>query len=127
MWNTHIEQTAAKGNKKLDFLKRNLKINNPDIKSCNYKTLVRPILQYYITVWIHILLNLLCMQLEKIQCQTARWVKNNYTKQSSVTHLLIDLQWRDLAQRQTDARLSLMYKIVYNLILIEAIKYFKLQ
>ena len=31
------------------------------------------------------------------------------------------LTWRDLAQRQTDARLSLMYKLVYNLILIEAI------
>ena len=33
MWNSHIEQTAAKGNKKLGFLKRNPKINNPDIKS----------------------------------------------------------------------------------------------
>ena len=38
MWNTHIEQTAAKGNKKLGFLKRNLKINSPDIKTCAYKT-----------------------------------------------------------------------------------------
>ena len=45
-WNTHIEQTAAKRNKKLGFLKRNLKINNPDIKSRAYKTLVRPTLEY---------------------------------------------------------------------------------
>ena len=42
MWNTHIEHTATKGNKKLCFLKRNLKINNPDIKCHAYKTLVRP-------------------------------------------------------------------------------------
>ena len=46
MWKTYIEQTAAKGNKKFVFLKRNLKINNPDIKSRTYKTLVRPIHEY---------------------------------------------------------------------------------
>ena len=51
--NTHNEQTAAKGNtcKKLGFLKRNLKINNPDIKSHTYKTLVRPTLKYCSMVW----------------------------------------------------------------------------
>ena len=46
MWNTHNEQIVAKGNKNLDFLKRNLKINNPDIRSHAYKTLVRPPLKY---------------------------------------------------------------------------------
>ena len=51
MWNTHIEQTAARVNKKLDFLQRNLKINNADINSCAYKTLVRPTLEYCSTVW----------------------------------------------------------------------------
>ena len=50
-WNTHIKQTAAKGNKKLGFLKRNLKSNNPVIKLCTYKTLDRPTLKYYSTVW----------------------------------------------------------------------------
>ena len=33
MRNTYTEQTAAKRNKKLGFLKRNLKINNADIKT----------------------------------------------------------------------------------------------
>ena len=51
MWNTLIEQTTAKGNKKLGFLKRNPKINNPDIKSSAYKTLVRPTLEYSSMVW----------------------------------------------------------------------------
>ena len=50
MWNTHIEQTVAKGSKKLGFLKRNLKIYNPDIKSCTYKILVRPTLEYCVSV-----------------------------------------------------------------------------
>ena len=51
MWNTHIGQTAAKGTKKLGFLKRNFKINDPDIKSYIYMTLIRPSLEYYSTVW----------------------------------------------------------------------------
>ena len=46
-------------------------------------------------------------------------------QQSSVTQILIDFKWWDLAQRQRDARLSLMYKIVHNLVMIEAIKYVK--
>ena len=46
MWNTHTEQTAVKGNKKLGFLKRNLKINNADIKGRTYKTLVRLTLEW---------------------------------------------------------------------------------
>ena len=45
----------------------------------------------------------------------------------SDTQMFIDCKWWDLAQRRTDARLSLMYKIVHNLVLIEAIKYVKLQ
>ena len=49
-WNNHIEQTAARGNTKLGFLKRNLKISNPDIKSRVNKTLVRPTLEYCSTV-----------------------------------------------------------------------------
>ena len=41
--------------------------------------------------------------------------------------MLIDIKWWDLAERPTDARLSLIYHIVYNLILIEAIQYVTLQ
>ena len=66
-------------------------------------------------------------QLGMVQYQAARWVKNDYVQQSSVTQILKDFKWQDWAQRQTDARLSLMYKIVHNLVLIEAIKYVKLQ
>ena len=41
-----MEQIAARGNKKLGFLKRNLTINHPDIKTHAYKTLVTPTLEY---------------------------------------------------------------------------------
>ena len=95
-WNTHIEQTAANGNKKLGFLNRNLKFNNPDIKSCTYKTLVKPTLKYSSIVWDPHTAKA-ALQLEVVQCWAARWVKNDYIQQSSCT--LIDLKWLDLAQR----------------------------
>ena len=118
-WKTHTEQTAAKGNKKLGFLKRNLKINKPDIKSRTYKTLVRPTLEYCSTVWDQHTAKA-ALQLEMVQCRAARWVKNDYVQQSSVTQMLMDLKCQDLTLRRTDAGLC-MYKIVHTLILIEAI------
>ena len=57
IWDTHIKQTAIKRNKRLGFVKRNLKMNKPDIKSRAYKTLVRPTLEYCSIV--HTLLKLL--------------------------------------------------------------------
>ena len=122
----YTTEEEEEGNKKLGFLKRNLKINNPDIKSCAYKTLVRPTLEYCSTVWDPHTAKA-ALQLEMVKCRAARWVKNDYVQQSSVTQMPIDLKWRDLGQRRTDARLSLRYKIVHNLILIEGIKYVKLQ
>ena len=41
--------------------------------------------------------------------------------------MLIDLKWQDLAPRQTDVRLSLMFKILHNFVVIEVIKYVTLQ
>ena len=41
--------------------------------------------------------------------------------------MLKELGWRTLAQRRTDARLALMYKIVHGLVLIDAIRYIKFQ
>ena len=44
-------QTADKANKKLGLLKISLNVNNPDLKSHAYKSLVRPTLEYADTVW----------------------------------------------------------------------------
>ena len=90
-WNTHIEQTVVKGNKKLGFLKRNSKINNRDITSCAYNTLVRPTLEYCRTVRDPHRAKT-AFQIEMVQCQAARWVKNHYVQQNSVTQMLIKLK-----------------------------------
>ena len=42
---------TAKANSTLGFVQCNIKISNPRVKECAYKTLVRPILEYSLTVW----------------------------------------------------------------------------
>ena len=63
------------------------------------------------------------LQLGMVQHWPPKWVKNDYIQQSSVTQMLTYIQWLQLAQMQTDAQLSLMYKTVHNLVPIEVIKY----
>ena len=45
-WNTHIDNITSNGNKSLGYLKRNLQISNPEVKSRAYQALVRPKLEY---------------------------------------------------------------------------------
>ena len=62
-----------------------------------------------------------------VQRWAARWVKNDYVQQSSVTQMLIDPQLQDLARGKQMRDSSQCTKIVHNLILVEAIKYVKLK
>ena len=50
-WNHHIKTTAAKANKTLGFVKRNLKGASKKAKILAYQTLVQPKLEYCSTVW----------------------------------------------------------------------------
>ena len=49
-WDEHISNVASKANKTLGFLRRNLQVNNQQLKFQAYKTLVRPINEYASTV-----------------------------------------------------------------------------
>ena len=50
-WDQHVNMTTHKANNSLNFLRRNIKIGNPQIKEHAYKALVCPILEYSHTVW----------------------------------------------------------------------------
>ena len=50
-WSKHINQTIAKGNNTLRFIKRNIQTRNSKIKETAYKTYVRPLLEYSSSVW----------------------------------------------------------------------------
>jgi len=57
-------------------------------------------------------------KLEAVQLKAARWVKHDYGQTSSVTDMMQSLHWRRLDQQRIDNKLSLMYKLIHNLIAI---------
>jgi hypothetical protein len=108
---------TSNGNKSLDFLKRNLKVANTEIKSRAYQALVRPKLEYSCSVWDPHTKDQQ-QKLEKVQCRVARYVQNNYDYTSSTTAMINTLQWSTLAERRLKTRLVLFYKIVHCLVAI---------
>ena len=126
MWGKHIDNTAAKANKKLGFLKRNLKVKDSSLKEKAYKAIVRPTVEYCATVWDPHQKNH-SNTIEKIQRRAARWATGRFDNTSSVTDMLTDLGWRDLSQRRVDSRLCMAYKIVHGLVAIPIEHYLKVQ
>ena len=51
--------------------------------------------------------------LERVQRRAARFVKTDFNPRSSVTRMMQDLGWSDLAHRWRDLRLALLYKVVF--------------
>ena len=58
-----------------------------------------------------------------MQHRSARWATHDYQRTSSVTQVLQDVNWHTLEQRQIDSRLTLTYKITYDLVAIPAADY----
>jgi hypothetical protein len=116
-WNIHIDNITSNGNKSLGYLKRNLQISNPEVKSWAYQALVRPKLEYSCSIWdpyTHDNIN----KLEMIKRQAARYIQNNYHNTSSVTPMIDTLGWPTLAERRLKTRLIMLFKITHALIAI---------
>ena len=116
-WNTHIDNITSNGNKSLGYLKINLQISNPEVKSRAYQALVRPKLEYSCSIWdpyTHDNIN----ELEMVQRRAARYVQNNYHNTSSVTSMIDTLGWPTLAERRLKTRLIMLFKITHALIAI---------
>ena len=78
-WSKRIHNITSKANSVIGFLRRNFYQCPIQTKSALYLTLVRPILEYAVTVWaphhqsdIH--------QLEAVQMRAARFVMNCYDR-----------------------------------------------
>ena len=83
---------------------------------------MQPQLKYVSTVWSP---NTVAdiTKLEALQPRSARWATRDYQRTSSVTQMIKDLNWRSLEQRRIDSRLTLVYKIIYDLVAIPAADY----
>ena len=55
-------------------------------------------------------------KLEMVQHRAARMVFSDYRLTSSVSPMLQHLQWPTLQERRTQAKIYMMYRIVYNLV-----------
>ena len=116
-WSRHINQTAAKGNNTLKFIKRNIQTHNSKIKETAYKTYVRPLLEYSSSVWDPWQKKYI-KSLEMVQHRAVRYIFNDYGTTSSVTAMLNKLSLPTLENRQKISSLVMFYKINTGLVRI---------
>ena len=116
-WKPHINRITSSASKSLGFLRRNIRVDHPQLKAMAYKAIVRPQLEYASCVWDpH--QSTYIDNIEKVQRRAARWVCSDYSPLSSVTSMLDVLGWRTLEQRRSDARLAMLFKIVHGQVAI---------
>ena len=122
-WNHHLDQTKAKATRSLNLLRRNVRKCPQSTRETAYTTLVRPHLEYGSPVWdpYH---NKQIAELEQVQRRAARYVCQDYRRESSVTHMLEQLKWETLQQRRFVARMTIMYQAVHQLVAIPIPTYY---
>ena len=118
-WSDHINRVTSKASSSLGFIRRNIPNRHQQLRSAAYKAVVRPQVEYAASVWdphtvIHI------NQIERVSRRAARWVMSDLQRTSSVTTtcMLNTLGRRNFAQRRTDPRFVLMYKVLHGLVVI---------
>ena len=89
-WDKHVDNVAAKGNRTLGFIRRNLKDCTRTVKETSYIAIVRPTIEYAATVWDPTSQSKI-KALENIQRRAARFVTNNYTDRTPgcVTNMFV--------------------------------------
>ena len=121
-WKAHVDTTAKKANNSLAFIRRNLSSCPQATKAQAYQSLVRPTLEYASAAWDPYTQSNI-QQLEAVQRRAARFVKGDYRTTSSTSQMIQDLGWQPLQQRRQQAKVTLMYRIVYGLVDIPAQQY----
>ena len=111
-WSEHIQSITAKASRTLSFLRRNLKLNNQQLKETAYFSLVRLQLEYACVIWSPWQRNI--QNIEKINRRAARFVTSNYYHTSSVSSMIDQLEWQDLETRRQNFRLCMLFKIIHN-------------
>ena len=116
-WKPHITRITSSASQSLGFLRRNIRLNHPQLKAMTYKALVRPRLEYVSCVWDPHQATYID-RIGIVQRRAAQWVCSDYSPLSSVTSMLGKLGWRSLEQRRSDARLSMLYRIEHGKVAI---------
>ena len=121
-WDPRISYIYNKANRLLGFLKRNLHNAPLEIKEHVYKQLLLPSIEYCSVIWVPYHQTSIS-KLEMIQNRAACFVLNTPWHTSDQNHdsiadMLTYRKWPTLQNRKTTARLTLLFKIVNNLLVI---------
>ena len=88
-----------------------------------YKALVKPVLDYAVTVWSPYTQKDIDI-VEQVQRRAARFIFNNYSRLASVSEMLTDLNWATLTHSRKEQKAVMLYKILHrHLVDIPAINY----
>ena len=82
-WNTQINRISTTANRRLGFLKRNIKTINTAIRTAAYQTQVRPQIEYASTTWSPFTQTYI-NKIEMFQRRALRWVNSNYSTYTTV-------------------------------------------
>ena len=85
------DDTVAKGNSRLGFLKRNLKEKSLEVKEKSYKALIHPTLEYCCSVW-DPPTKTQSQRVDMVQHRAARWVTGHYHNTPIVNNMLRNLE-----------------------------------
>ena len=112
-WNCLVENITGKANSTLAFLRQNLRVNSPKIKTLAYFGLVRPLLEYAAAVW-DPYTNINNRKIEMVQQRSSRFVVKNYDRTACAGAILNELGWKSLHSKRTAMRLCMLYKLHYG-------------
>ena len=116
-----MDKIAKKGNSSLAFVKRNLYACSEETKRAAYVSLisrcVRPYLEYATAVWDPYRQNQV-EKLEAIQSRAVRFMKHDYSYNTSMSKLKRSQSLGLLSERRKSHRLQIFYKTVYNNIVL---------
>ena len=118
-WTTHINKVCGRAGSILGFIRRNLKHSNKTFKEQAYKSLVRSVLDYASIVWDPYQQKDI-NKIEAIQRRAARFICNDYHRNSSVTSMMETLKWKPLQQHRRELRLSFLHKMINDLVAVPA-------
>ena len=117
MWSKHIQHLVSKTNSTMGLLWRNLTTSSAKLREQAFISLVCSRLEYCCAIWDpHLAKDR--DNLEAVQRRAARFVTQDYSRDTSVTQLLKDPHLLQLKDRRRDIRLSLMYRIVTGKVVV---------
>ena len=103
-------EAKEKAMRVLGILQKNLSSCDRSVEEHCYLSLVRPIVEYATVAWSpHIKKMIDCI--ESVQRRAAQFINNDYSRYSSISSMVTDLNWPSLQLRRSICDISMFYQI----------------